>query len=69
MLKFDDIVLMTLCRRCYNGGESITDIAKTAKRSKAKVRQWIKDSGVPIVHEKLPKQDLTTQQTSGIILP
>ena len=44
---FVDIVNMVAARRCYEAGQSIAQIAASAKKSKSTIVRWIKLTGVP----------------------
>jgi len=45
-VTFSDIVTMIVARGCYNNGHTVAEIAKAAKATPQKVRDWLHTTGV-----------------------
>ncbi|MDR3638630.1 MAG: hypothetical protein P4L84_32795 [Isosphaeraceae bacterium] len=54
-LTFNDICNILAARRCWNAGQSLTEIARSAKRSKSTIRNWIRKSGINVATERRHK--------------
>ncbi len=48
---YKDIVNCIAARRCYNSGQSLARIAKSAKKPKRVIREWLKITGLQRVNE------------------
>ncbi len=42
---FEKMVAMLAARCCYESGQSVAQIAKSAKKSEATIRQWLEEAG------------------------
>ena len=40
--RFERMCALLAARRCFNAGQTIDQIAKSAKRSKSTIRRWLK---------------------------
>lgn len=45
-MTFDRLCCLLAARRCYELGQSIAEIARSARKSPATIRRWLRETGV-----------------------
>jgi hypothetical protein len=45
-MKFKDMVARAAAARCFNSGQSVEQIARSAKKKPATIRGWLTEAGI-----------------------